>query len=230
MFQGNTFKFIVSLILAHSAGVIGSFFTIQTVGVWYESLARPAFSPPSWVFAPVWLTLYTLIGISLFLLWRKGLYLKRVRIVFNLFLVHLVVNTLWSVVFFGMNELLLSVVTIGVLWLMIAVLIMLSWDISRWAALLLIPYLLWVSFAAVLNISIWQLNPEVAAPVADSVLVQAEYSNRIVYTTDASLPEEPFRRDCKARGGEFRSCGSVCAPEADVCATVCAYTCELSSE
>ena len=149
---------IISLLLPHLAGLIGSFFTAPAIPTWYASLEKPFFNPPSWLFAPVWLTLYTLMGIALFLIWRKGLKREEARFAFFFFLVHLLINSAWSILFFGMQNPLIALLDITFLWLMILVLIIQFWKISKPAAYLLIPYFAWVSFASILNFSLWWLN------------------------------------------------------------------------
>ena len=154
----NIIKLLVSIVVAQSAGIIGSLSTVSAIPNWYEGLVRPAISPPNWVFGPVWVTLYTLIGIALYLIWQKGLDNKRVRFAFAFFVVHLVLNASWSLIFFGLQNILLALVVIVLLLLMIIDSMALFWRIDRWATYLLVPYLLWVSFATVLNYLIFQLN------------------------------------------------------------------------
>jgi len=151
-------KLFVSIIICQLAGFIGSFATRQSVGGWYRALVKPDFNPPSWVFAPVWITLYAVMGVSLYLIWRKGLNSVEVKYAIILFLVHLVFNTLWSIVFFGYQSIGGGAIVITVLWFLILVTIICFYKISTPAGLLLIPYLLWVSFASLLNFSIWRLN------------------------------------------------------------------------
>jgi len=158
MINKNTFRFIFSVLLAQSAGVIGSFFTAPAISTWYETLTKPVFTPPGWVFGPVWILLYTVMGVALYLVWRHGLKDKRIRFAFMFFLVHLMVNASWSIVFFGLHNPLYGLFIIVLLWLMIALSTILFWRIDNRAGYLLVPYLLWVSFAAVLNYSIWLLN------------------------------------------------------------------------
>lgn len=151
-------KLFTSIGLSLGAGLIGSIFTFSAIPGWYSSLNKPTFSPPNWIFGPVWTTLYILMGIALYLVWKMGLKKKEVNIAFNLFLVHLLINALWSIVFFGMKEIFLALIVILILWVMIVVLIKLFWKINRNSAYILLPYLAWVSFATILNFSIWQLN------------------------------------------------------------------------
>ncbi|HWA07716.1 MAG TPA: TspO/MBR family protein [Ignavibacteria bacterium] len=151
-------KFVVSIIICQLAGVIGSVFTVNNIASWYLDLNKPLLNPPNWVFGPVWITLYFLMGISLFLVWKKGLNSRFNRNAFILFIIQLVFNASWSIVFFGMHQLLLSVFVIIILWLLIFINIVQFGKISRSAAYLLMPYILWVSFASYLNIAIYILN------------------------------------------------------------------------
>jgi benzodiazapine receptor len=151
-------KLAAAVLVCLSAGFIGSFFTLSSIPTWYATIQKPAFNPPNWVFGPVWTTLYILMGISAYLVWMKGWDKKEVRNALAIFAVQLVLNALWSIIFFGANKLLYAFVVIVFLWMAIAANIFLFNRISRNAALLMVPYLAWVSFAAFLNYSIWQLN------------------------------------------------------------------------
>jgi len=151
-------KLIVSVIACLAAGAIGSIFTRSAIPTWYATLAKPSFSPPDWLFAPVWTSLYILMGVAAFLVWRKGLENKQVRIALIVFLVQLILNALWSIAFFGLQCPLCGLTIISVLWLAILATTILFYRVSRVASVLLWPYLLWVSFASVLNGSIWLLN------------------------------------------------------------------------
>lgn len=148
---------VSSILLSQAAGIIGSLATTPAIPTWYATLNKPFFNPPNWLFGPVWLTLYTMMGIALYLIWRKKP-TQKTKFARNLFLVHLGVNTLWSLVFFGLKNLSLASVVIVLLWLMIATLIKLFCPIDKRATWLLFPYLLWVTFASLLNYSIWKLN------------------------------------------------------------------------
>ncbi len=147
-----------SIIICQLAGIIGSVFTTSSIPGWYANINKPSFNPPNWVFAPVWTTLFLLMGIALFLIWRKGLKEKDVKIAFSVFIFHLVLNTLWSILFFGLESPFAAFIEIIFLWAAILISIILFFRISRIAGYLLIPYLLWVSFASVLNFAIWKLN------------------------------------------------------------------------
>ncbi len=155
----NIIKLVASIVVSQCAGIVGSAFTTPAIPTWYASLQKPPFTPPNWLFAPAWITLYLLMGIAAFLVWRVGLANHRVRTALVLFLVQLALNALWSVVFFGLQSPLYGVIVIIVLWLTILLTMLKFARISAVAAWLLVPYILWVSFASVLNISIWILNP-----------------------------------------------------------------------
>lgn len=152
------FKLIVSLVLPFAAGAIGSYFTADAVATWYTTLTKPTFSPPNWLFGPVWTLLYILMGIALFLVWKKYSSSEQARESVWLFIIHLVINSLWSIVFFGWQNPENAFFVIIFLWLFIALLIWRFYQINKKAGLLLIPYFLWVSFASVLNYAIWILN------------------------------------------------------------------------
>jgi translocator protein len=149
---------LASVIICQMAGIIGSIFTTPAIPTWYANINKPTFRPPNWVFAPVWTTLFLLMGIALFLIWEKGLKRKDVKIAFSVFIFHLLLNTLWSILFFGLKSPFAAFIEIIFLWIAILTSIILFFRISRIAAYLLIPYILWVSFASVLNFSIWRLN------------------------------------------------------------------------
>jgi tryptophan-rich sensory protein len=155
----DVIKLVVSLVACQCAGLIGSIFTTPAIPTWYAALEKPSFNPPNWLFAPAWVTLYLLMGVAAFLIWRKGLEQKEVRAALVIFLVQLVLNALWSVVFFGLQSPLYGVVVILALWVVILLTILSFFKLSTAAGALLLPYILWVSFAAVLNVSILVLNP-----------------------------------------------------------------------
>ncbi len=152
-------KLAASIIICLLAGVFGSLFTAPAIPTWYETLAKPSFSPPNWLFAPVWTTLFVLMGIAAYLVWRRGLDDPPARAALGVFVVQLILNVAWSVFFFGLRSPLAGLVVIVVLWIAILVTTLTFLRLSRAGGLLLLPYVLWVSFAALLNFSIWQLNP-----------------------------------------------------------------------
>ena len=149
---------VVAIGICELAGVLGSLFTVNAIPAWYETLVRPSINPPPWVFGPVWTALYALMGIAAFLVWRKGWNRRDVRAAIYVFIFQLIINAAWSIIFFGLHNPLAAFVDIVVLWLGILATMILFYRISRAAMYLLLPYFLWVSFAAVLNHSIWTLN------------------------------------------------------------------------
>lgn len=158
MKQGDWIKLIVAVAGSQSAGVLGALFTMPAITTWYAALTRPDFSPPNWVFGPVWTTLYLLMGVAAFLVWRSGLQEKAVRVGLGFFVAQLFLNSLWSIFFFGLQSPGLAFGEIILLWLMIVMTIRYFAKVSKTAAWLMAPYILWVSFAAYLNYAIWMLN------------------------------------------------------------------------
>lgn len=149
-------KLAISLILPQLAGVLGSLFTAPAIDGWYAGLVKPEFNPPGWIFGPVWITLYILMGISVYLIWSaRG---KNSKNLTNLFWLHLIFNAMWSVIFFGLHLPGWALINLIIIWIFIVIFIIRFWSVNRWASALLIPYLLWVSFAGVLNYFIWYLN------------------------------------------------------------------------
>jgi len=177
----NVFKFVISILICQSAGVVGSFFTTPAIKTWYAFLIKPSFNPPNYVFAPVWIALFFLMGISLYLVWVKNWHIEikageekqktwnpisrklytgswREENVVAIFALQLILNILWTVIFFGLKLPGLAFFEILMLWFAILYTVVNFHRISKLAGLLLLPYILWVSFAAVLNFSVWQLN------------------------------------------------------------------------
>lgn len=156
--MSNWFKLLALILLCEGIGILGSVFTFSSVTTWYSYLNKPSFSPPNWIFGPVWTTLYFLIGVSLYLILEKKLKKEKNKIL-TVFSIQLLLNLLWSIIFFGMHLPLLAFVEIVFLWGSIAWLVANFWKFSKTASLILIPYLLWVSFASILNLSLVILNP-----------------------------------------------------------------------
>ncbi len=150
-------KFITSVFVPFAAAAIGSAVTFPNIATWYAALNKPFFSPPNWLFGPVWTVLYLLMGLSLYLVWVAK-YKKTKRPAFVMFGVQLALNTLWSVVFFGLHAPWVGVVIILLLLASIIAAIRLFWPINRTAAYLMLPYAAWVSFATLLNIAVAGLN------------------------------------------------------------------------
>ena len=146
------------IILSQTAGLIGSLFTAPAISTWYAELTKPSFTPPGWIFGPVWTVLYLLMGVAAFLVWRKGLRHRQVKVALWAFFGQLALNSLWSIIFFGLRNPGLAFAEIVVLWAAIIATAYLFFKVSKPAAWLLAPYLLWVSFAGFLNYSIWQIS------------------------------------------------------------------------
>lgn len=158
----NRAKLVISLALPQLAGLIGSLFTATAIPSWYRTLAKPELAPPNWVFGPVWTTLFVLMGLALYLVWKQWTIVPwsrtKKRLALTVFGAQLVLNTLWSIIFFGWQSPGAALVEIALLWVAIVVNIYLFARVSKPAAWLLVPYLLWVSFASYLNYAIWHLN------------------------------------------------------------------------
>ena len=151
-------KIIANILLCQLVGFIGSFFTRTSVDTWYLTINKPFFNLPSWLFAPVWIMLYFLMGISGFLVWDKVSENEDVRKAIVVYLLQLILNIVWLFAFFGMNNIVLAVITMIFLWASIQWTIISFYKISKPAAVILLPYSFWVSFAAILNITIMFLN------------------------------------------------------------------------
>jgi translocator protein len=174
-------KFLASIIICELAGAVGAIFTTPSVAAWYKNLNKPSFNPPNWIFAPVWTTLFILMGISLYLVWSKNWNVKNELKIKNkkpwnslskkflsgswrkaniilIFSLQLVLNVLWSAIFFGAHSPAVAFFELLMLWFAIIFTIVNFYRVSKTAALLLLPYILWVSFAGVLNYFLWVLN------------------------------------------------------------------------
>lgn len=154
----STFKLLISIIVCEAAGIIGSIFTSPSIPTWYANIARPSFSPPNWVFGPVWTILFALMGIAFYMIWKKGFDKKEVRMAALVFGFQLVLNIFWSIIFFGLESPGLAFAEVIFLWIAILATIISFYRIDKTAGYILIPYILWVSFAAFLNYNIWVLN------------------------------------------------------------------------
>ncbi len=151
-------KFLISIVVCQLAGIIGSFSVRSTIKDWYSKLIMPSFAPPSSLFGPVWVTLYLLMGIALYLVWHLAGYRQGVFIALILFMIQLVLNALWSPAFFGLRSPLIGLYVIVPLLVFVFLTTVAFFRISLPAGILMVPYLLWVGFATVLNASIWILN------------------------------------------------------------------------
>ncbi len=151
--------FILAVGVCFVAAAVGSVFTGLSVSTWYSGLAKPPFTPPGWFIGAVWTVLYLLMGISLFLVLEKGMDRPEVKQGISLFALQLGLNVLWSFLFFGLQSPFLALIGILLLWSSVAATLFQFLKISRPAAYLLIPYLIWVTIATGLNTAILLLNP-----------------------------------------------------------------------
>lgn len=154
-------QLVLSIALCQTAGLLGSIFTIGGIDSWYQGLAKPFFNPPGWVFGPVWIMLYTLMGVAFYLLWGRTQKLRKrhesKNLVF-LFLIHLVFNAIWSPIFFGMHQIGFAFIIIIAMVGSLIYIMYKVWSIDRRISYILMPYLAWISFASILNLAIWILN------------------------------------------------------------------------
>mgnify|MGYP003522619241 CR=1 FL=1 len=156
--KDNYWFLLLFIIVAQSAGLLGSLFTFSAIPTWYATLDKPFFSPPNYLFGPVWTILYTLMGISAYLIYRRFQFGKKAKLFWQVYWAQLILNTLWSILFFGFKEPGLAFVEIGALWYFIVRTIQESKKLNNVASYLLYPYLAWVSFASLLNLGIYMLN------------------------------------------------------------------------
>lgn len=147
-----------AVLACEAVGLIGSIFTAPAVVRWYPALEKPFFNPPAWVFAPTWTLLYAMMGVALYMIWRKKEQGYNVSLALTLFFTQLFLNGMWSFLFFGLKSLELAVLDILMLWVLIILTVVQFWGIDRRASLLMIPYLAWVSYASILAYAIWRLN------------------------------------------------------------------------
>jgi tryptophan-rich sensory protein len=154
----NLPKLFISVIGCELVGFLGTPFTISAIPTWYATLNKPFFAPPNWIFGPVWTTLYLLMGVAFYLILKQDWKKKRVRTAANYFLAQLGLNFIWSPIFFGLRAPLLGLIVIVAMWVLIVMTMKKFYPLSRLAFYLLVPYLLWVSFATLLNAAIVVLN------------------------------------------------------------------------
>ena len=151
-------KLIISILIPVLVGASAGFFTSSGVNGWYAVANKPWFNPPNWIFAPVWTTLYVLMGVALFLVWKSDAPRGIKQTAITLFAVQLILNFFWSFIFFKLQQPGWAFTEIILMWVMILLTILWFGKISSTASWLLVPYICWVSFASVLNYSIWKLN------------------------------------------------------------------------
>jgi len=156
--MNNSIKLIIAIAIPVAVGAISGFFTATGVESWYQTINKPSWNPPGWIFAPVWTTLYIMMGVALFLVWKSDSsdILKKTAI--TLFTIQLVLNFFWSFIFFDQHQIGWALVEIIAMWIFILLTIFAFGNISKLAAWLLVPYISWVSFATILNYTIWKLN------------------------------------------------------------------------
>lgn len=151
-------RIVLSITICLLVGVLGSIATQASVDTWYVGLNKPLWSPPNWVFAPVWITLYILMGIAAGIVWNKGFYHKWIKTALYHFGFQLCLNGLWSIIFFGMQKPFFALIVISALFILVIFTIKWFKVVNRWSALLLIPYIIWLAIATALNFEIWRLN------------------------------------------------------------------------
>lgn len=163
--MNNPLRLVISLGICYLVSIIGGVFTTSSVSEWYPLLNKPYFNPPNWVFGPVWFLLYTIMGIAFFIIWIKKSKLKKnnkenklINFAIYLFVIQLILNLFWSIIFFGFKNIFFAMIEIIILWIFILLTTIYFFKIKRIAGGLLLPYLLWVSFAVLLNIFIFLLN------------------------------------------------------------------------
>jgi len=143
--------------MCFGAALSGSIFTTPSVPTWYAGLVKPSWTPPNWVFGPVWSALYLMMAVAVWLVWRRGGF-ATAAIPLTLFLVQLGLNVAWSILFFGLHMPGLAFAEIVLLWFAILVTLIMFWRSNPIAGFLLVPYILWTTFAGALNLALWQLN------------------------------------------------------------------------
>ena len=151
-------KLLISLVLPQLVAGTAAYFTVTGQGSWYQSLVKPSWNPPGWVFGPVWTTLYIMMGIALYLVWTSEAPDAKKRRSILCWSLQLIFNFLWSFLFFGQEQIFMALIEIVILWIFILLTIFAMARVHKLAAWLLMPYISWVSFAALLNYTIWELN------------------------------------------------------------------------
>jgi len=151
-------KLLISVVGCELVGILGTPFTMAAIPTWYAGLNKPFFSPPNWLFGPAWTILYFLMGIALYLIWIKDWQKPAVKTALKIFFAQLALNFIWSPIFFGLRSPELALAVIVAMWALIILTIKKFYPISKTASYLLIPYLLWVTFATLLNAAIVVLN------------------------------------------------------------------------
>lgn len=151
-------KIIICVLICMGVGFASGFSTASSIDGWYATLNKPPFNPPNWIFAPVWTLLYAMMGVAVALVWDKGLDRADVKSALLFFVLQFILNAIWTPIFFGQQQLLIALAVIITLWVLLFICIRKFKGVDNLSGNLLIPYLLWVSFATILNFSIWYLN------------------------------------------------------------------------
>lgn len=157
--QKDILGFLGWVIVTFAAAAVGARASIEAQA-FYDQLLQPAWAPPPWLFGPVWSVLYALMAIAAWLVWRSG-ELRTNRIALALFILQLVLNAFWSWLFFAWKFGALAFAEVVLLWVLIVATVVAFWGVRPLPGMLLIPYLMWVGFAAALNYALWQLNPQI---------------------------------------------------------------------
>lgn len=156
--MNNTIRLIISLAIPLVVGGASGFFTVSGVESWYQTINKPSWNPPNNIFGPVWTSLYILMGIALFLVWKADTSSELKKIAFTLFAIQMVLNFFWSIIFFKLHQPGWALVEIIAMWVFILLTIFAFAQVNKTAAWLLVPYISWVSFATILNYTIWKIN------------------------------------------------------------------------
>jgi len=146
---------LIFILLAFGASAWGSYVTNLYKEPWYSMITKPAFNPPEWVFAPAWITLYIAMSVAIWLIWINP---KRVEKIIYIYFIHLLINGSWSIFFFGLHLILVSLIVIAIIIFFVVWLIKLYYPINKLSSFLMVPYLMWLSYAFVLNFYIFTLN------------------------------------------------------------------------
>lgn len=155
----SVLRLVACLVLCYAIAALGAWSTIPNIPTWYAGLAKPSWTPPNWLFPIVWNTLYGMIAVALWLLWDRTPAVPRRERALGLLLVQLIFNALWSPVFFAAHYVWTALAIILVMIVLLLLVIRHAWPVSRWAALLLLPYLVWITYASTLNAGIGIMNP-----------------------------------------------------------------------
>lgn len=156
--MNNVVKFIIAVAIPLVVGSLSGFFTVTGVESWYQTINKPAWNPPNWLFGPVWTTLYVMMGVALFIIWKSDTSTELKKIAYTLFAIQLVFNFFWSFIFFNQHLVGWALIEMVIMWVFILLTIFSFAQVDKIAAWLLVPYNSWVSFAIILNYTIWQLN------------------------------------------------------------------------